>query len=86
MTTEEKIKVMQAYVGGRKIEWTGRGNDCWEDTSKPTWNWYKYNYRIKKSTREDMLEELNKVLVGGRTETWVVNQVENLVIRWEEEK
>ena len=46
MNTEEKIKVMQAFVEGKTIERLRNGEwvgfDC-----EPSWDWYKYSYRIK---------------------------------------
>ena len=49
MTTEEKIKVMQAYTRGEEIE--RRSANCEEDewafAGLPVWNWDNFEYRIK---------------------------------------
>jgi len=61
MTTEEKIKVMQAYVNGQKIEVIIKGAKKWEEVPKGEhldWDWVRFKYRIVKTTREEMLEEL----------------------------
>jgi len=47
MDTKEKIKVMQAYVDGRPIQYKLNCESDWADTSIPIWNWYDCQYRIK---------------------------------------
>lgn len=53
-TTEEKIRVMQAFVDGKQIE--GRINDpsqAWRPVSDTlSWNWGVMEYRIKPTLRE----------------------------------
>lgn len=45
--TEDKIKVMQAYIDGRPIEYRNKSTDSWWSAPKiPSWNWYEYDYRI----------------------------------------
>jgi len=46
-STEDKIKVMQAFADGKKIEVRPVKIDRWEDTCKPLWNWSIFDYRIK---------------------------------------
>lgn len=45
-TLEYKIKVMQAFLNGEKIEFNYI-NDKWADCTTPTWTWSTYNYRTK---------------------------------------
>lgn len=54
MTTEEKIKVMQAYVDGKQIEtrFATRDNDPWKNCINPVWNWLHKEYRIKPEAKE----------------------------------
>lgn len=52
MTTEEKIKIMQAYVDGKQIQATPKKCDRWAIcVNEPTWDWYKYEYRIEPEYR-----------------------------------
>lgn len=55
MTKEElrnAIKVMQAYIDGKSIEWTYLTNDTeWYPVGIPIWNWDKYEYRIKQEPK-----------------------------------
>ena len=49
MDTQEKIKVMQAYVDGKTIQWKAPNYDPeWADANSiPIWNWHECQYRIK---------------------------------------
>lgn len=44
--TAERIKVMQAYVDGKKIQWAYDNTDIWYDTGYPQWK-PDIDYRIK---------------------------------------
>lgn len=44
--TAERIKVMQAYVDGKKIQWAYDSTDIWYDTGYPQWK-PDIDYRIK---------------------------------------
>ena len=44
--TKEAIRVMQAYVDGKEVEFKWMSKD-WNSTDKPEWNWSAYDYRIK---------------------------------------
>lgn len=44
--TKEAIKVMQAYVDGKSIEYTQCG--IWHPTEDPIWNWSYISYRVKR--------------------------------------
>lgn len=53
MTTEEKIKVMQGFIDGKKIEISSLRNDDWFDflLDEPAWNWETNRYRIKEEPK-----------------------------------
>ena len=44
--TIEAIRVMQAYVDGKEVEFKWMSKD-WNSNDKPEWNWSAYDYRIK---------------------------------------
>lgn len=47
-TIQDKIKVMQAFAEGAKIEWSpkGRESELWIMTASPVWDWRENTYRI----------------------------------------
>ena len=47
MTTEEMIEVMQAYVRGEEMQISDADKDEWGYIKDPSWNWIRYNYRVK---------------------------------------
>lgn len=48
--TAERIKVMQAYVDGKNIQWAYNSTDIWHDTDYPYWE-PNVNYRIKPESK-----------------------------------
>jgi len=44
--TEEKIKVMQAFLDGKVIEVCAHGASGWYSTQGPSWDWGSKKYRI----------------------------------------
>ena len=46
--TENAIKVMQAYVDGKQIEYCIRKDKKWELCGDPLFNWSTFDYRISK--------------------------------------
>lgn len=47
---EKQVKVMQAYLDGKDIEYRYRGdNKDWVDIQEPSWNWHICDYRVKKA-------------------------------------
>ena len=60
MDTKEMIKVMQAYVDGKRIEAGNREINFWRDCPDPSWNWNAFDYRIvpepKKEGRWERVE------------------------------
>jgi len=48
--TIEAIRVMQAFVDGKEVEFKWGSMD-WNSTDKPEWNWSAYDYRIKPTAK-----------------------------------
>ena len=47
--TKNAIKVMQAYIDGKQIEYCIRKNKKWELCGDPLFNWSTFNYRISEN-------------------------------------
>ena len=64
--TIECIKVMQAFVDGKEIEYLDlRRNKEWRHASYPIWDWTTFNYRIKsepEKSRQELLDELKQLI------------------------
>ena len=43
--TADYIKVMQAYVEGKQIQY--KDDEVWIDIDDPVWDWHNWEYRIK---------------------------------------
>ena len=43
--TADCIKVMQAYVEGKQIQY--KDDEVWIDIENPDWDWHNWEYRIK---------------------------------------
>ncbi len=59
MNTKEKIKVMQHFEDGGKIQKTSRNKDNWNDwefVHAPAWSWNMWTYRIKPKPVELLYE------------------------------
>ena len=50
-TTAEKIKIMQAFEDGKKIQWKYLDNKNWGKVVTPIWDWNRCDYRIKPETK-----------------------------------
>ena len=72
MTTEEMIKVMQAYVGGKDLQYRNKktGMD-WLDVTNPAWEWYDYEYRIKPEPKYRPLKPEELIELKGK---WLLNK------------
>ena len=53
MDTKEMIKVMQAYVDGKRIEAGNREKNFWRDCPDPSWNWNAFDYRIAPELKKE---------------------------------
>lgn len=55
--TIEAIKVMQAYVDGKEIEWNSLESEIFDiSQGQPGWNWCELEYRIKEEPRMEVAE------------------------------
>jgi hypothetical protein len=45
--TKEAIRIMQAFVDGKEVEWRYRAIEGWDTTNDPSWDWVACIYRIK---------------------------------------
>ena len=43
--TADYIKVMQAYVEGKQIQY--KDDEVWIDIDDPDWDWHNWKYRVK---------------------------------------
>lgn len=59
--TAERIKVMQAYVDGKKIQWAYDSTDIWFDTGYPQWK-PDIDYRIKPEPKSQEQGNENQAL------------------------
>lgn len=50
-TNKEKIKVMQAFEDGEKIEEKENYCNSWYEVLAPSWNWDDCDYRIKPKSK-----------------------------------
>lgn len=70
MTTQEKIEVMQAYVDGKQIEFTEAGEVNWrgypQNSIVPSWNWMKFNYRIKPEKKYRPYKNANEMIADWK--------------------
>lgn len=46
MNIKKMIEVMQAYLDGKKIEYSPVSQDDWKPVGIPSWSWDKCDYRI----------------------------------------
>lgn len=68
--TADCIKVMQAYVEGKQIQY--KDDEVWIDIENPDWDWHNWEYRIKPepkyrpfSNAQECLEEMKKHVPFG---------------------
>jgi hypothetical protein len=66
-TTLERIKVMNAFVDGRRIECRQRSRVEWVYTCNPVWNWEVVEYRVEQGKKKllayiDTNGELRQIL------------------------
>lgn len=50
-TTKEMISVMTAYEEGKVIEFEDKFSDKWRQASFPSWDWARYDYRVKEEPK-----------------------------------
>ena len=66
MEISEKIKVMQHYADGGKVEYSEKkgGVNHWTTVTSPSWDWAYFEYRIKEQKQKITIE---KWLMRGDT-------------------
>ena len=64
-TTKEMIEVMQAYLGGEKIEYRYSHND-WLECRIPIWDWGLRDYRVKPKNSYVPFETADEFLAAQR--------------------
>ena len=59
MTLKEKIKIMEHYENGGKVDYIGMYDAGeWRDCPNPIWDWSNYEYRIKPQWQPEKLERV----------------------------
>jgi len=59
MTLKEKIKIMEHYENGGKVDYIGMYDAGeWRDCPNPIWDWSNYEYRIKPQWKPRKLERV----------------------------
>ena len=66
MTTEEMIKVMQAYVDGEQIQVFNHISQEWNGITNPKWQWDIYKYRIKPEPKYRPLKPEELIELKGK--------------------
>lgn len=56
-TIKEMIEVMEAYTKGAVIEYTDTYYPFWEAVTHPSWDWSRYEYRVKEIKQKVTIEK-----------------------------
>ena len=86
--TKRLAEIMLAYAEGKDIEWREVGSNVWHDLDEvPTWNWKKYQYRVKPTDDynriyNELIEHIDKEVKN--TTKKLSNEVEELKKKVEE--
>ena len=66
-TLSEKIAVMQAAALSEEIECRYLWEESWQSVPTPTWNWDKFDYRVKPKPQKFwvIFNQQNRVLYAG---------------------
>ena len=57
MKLKEMIEVMQHFDNGGEVEIKTKRSDDWGEVTTPSWNWFEYDYRIKKPKQKVTIEK-----------------------------
>lgn len=73
MTTEEKIKVMQAFVDGKQIQCKWKSCGDWHNVvvPDPTWDWERWDYRVKPEVDWSKIKVNTRILVSDDGVLWI---------------
>lgn len=85
--TKERIAVMQAYINGGAIEERRISFDHaeWVDNSSPTWQWDKFDYRVKPEPKYRPFKDADECwqeMLKHEPFGWVVIIENNLSIKY----
>ena len=58
---DQQYKVMQHYASGSEVEVFVKELNKWVRTPLPSWDWVKYDYRIKEDKLDISIEKENKL-------------------------
>lgn len=61
MNTEDKIKIMQAFVDGKPIEARFTEHKSWYTCVDPTWDWWEYEYRLKTDPLDSYIKDIKGI-------------------------
>lgn len=81
----ECIKVMQAYVEGKQIQYVDSETEDWADIESPIWNWDTYDYRIKPEPEYRPFKDADECwqeMLKHQPFGWVVIIENNLSIKY----
>lgn len=56
-TIKEMIEVMEAYAKGAIIEYNDSNCPFWEAVTYPSWDWSRYDYRVKEVKETIVIEK-----------------------------
>ena len=79
-TIKEMIEVMEWFDKGGDVESVETGFDDWKIVNHPWWNWYDFDYRIKKPKQKVtiekwLIEDINNikvVLEASDIDSWLI--------------
>ncbi len=70
-TIEEQIAIMQSYSAGGIVQQKGlKTGLIWSDVAVPTWNWTKYDYKMKANPYHEVRDTAREVEVPYITLTF----------------
>lgn len=61
MNTEDKIKIMQAFVDGKPIEVRFTEHKSWHTCVDPKWDWWEYEYRLKPDPLDSYIKDIKGI-------------------------
>ena len=73
-TTQEKIKIMQAYVDGAELQFYSDRTTGWVACQTPLWSWDDVQYRVKAPVNWEIVKWYEE---GGRVDTYHNNVYEH---------
>ena len=72
-TVHEKIEVMQAFLHNKRIQSIiPNATFKWEDVKEPTWNWEKFDYRVKPKPKYVPFETAEEFIIAQRNKGNVI--------------